>query len=55
LPAVLKKVQRIQGRSGSNIYGNLMKEEIKHASGLQQTSTGILIENFYLLRVKGVI
>lgn len=55
LPAVLKKVQRLQGRSGSNIYGNLMKEEIKHSNGLQQTTTGTLIENFYLLRVKCVI
>jgi len=44
-----------QGKNGQGIYGELTPQEQRFCKGLQQTTTGSLIENFYLLRVKGVI
>jgi hypothetical protein len=37
------------------MYGDLQKEELRHLRGIQQTSTGTYIENFYILRVKPVV
>ncbi len=39
----------------NSVYGDLEDLEITHSRGLQQTSIGSIIENFYMLKMQAVI
>ncbi|CDW71066.1 UNKNOWN [Stylonychia lemnae] len=53
LSKVFKLVMKRQQEEG--IYGKLSKTEMLHSKGIQQTSEGEYIDNFYILRVKALV
>ena len=44
-----------QQKGGERYEKGLDELEVKHSHGLQQTSNGLYIDNFYILRVKAMI